>query len=85
MKKIIIIFREKFKIMNLKNLGVQEMNAQELTTVDGGDNLWGLFVDATLWYLESVQTVGDAVVDAAQWTLGLLAGMGDGITDGLND
>lgn len=50
----------KFKIMNLQNLGVQEMNVNELLSVDGG-GFWDTVADAVISYV--VEHVLDAVVD----------------------
>ncbi len=61
--------RKNFKDMNISNLGVQEMNAQEIRSTDGGFE-WGTYF--------GMQAVGKAM-------LGFLAGLGDGIREGMNE
>lgn len=60
--------------MNLENLGVQEMNAQELNTFDGGSWWSGSLghlaywtqngLDMTMSFIEGFQAGRDAVIDA---------------------
>ena len=60
------------EIMNLENLNLVELNAQEVQEVEGG--CWDCKGLPQLW--EATKTTGKAV-------LGFLAGVGDGIRAGM--
>lgn len=47
--------------MNLENLSVQEMNANEMATTDGGNGFWDFVVDYVA--LEIIGAVIDASID----------------------
>lgn len=58
--------------MNLENLGVQEMNANELVSVDGGNITWMLYEPVISWaasefvdgFVEGFTQGVNAVVDS---------------------
>ena len=60
--------------MNFENLGLVELNAQEVETLDGG--LINVF-PVELHWARCTYSVG-------LMCLGILAGMGDGIRSGMN-
>ena len=63
---------------NLKSFGVQELNAKEIKSTDGG---WhGARMSSVDW-----SSVTDGFIDAGQWVLGLFAGISDGINDGMKE
>lgn len=61
--------------MNLENLGLVELNAQEVESIDGGHI-------SIIWV--NWEGVGSVLKNSAMATLGLFAGIGDGIRAGMN-
>jgi hypothetical protein len=67
--------------MNLENLSLVELDAQEVQEIQGGDNPF-----SSIWHeVEKHATINYLVATHATKTvLGFLAGVGDGIRDGMN-
>ena len=67
-------------MINLKEIGVTELNATEITELNGGGLITGL---GSLF--RSSLYLGSRAIDSALTTLGFLAGLGDGIRNGMDN
>lgn len=71
--------------MNLEKLGVQELDTQEISFIEGGNWITDV-MDTVIGVQGAVIGVSVAAnVELAKFGLGVLAGIADGITAGMED